>query len=44
MTPDGGKQLPWLGVDDIWVTVEGNVSVIVTPVAVSGPLLVTVIV
>jgi hypothetical protein len=44
MAPDGGKQLPWLGVEDTWVTVAGKVSVIVTPVAVPGPLLVTVIV
>jgi hypothetical protein len=37
-------QLPWLGVADTKATPVGNVSVIVTPVAVAGPLLLTVIV
>ena len=37
-------QLPWLGVADTNVTPAGKVSVTVTPVALFGPLFVTVIV
>jgi hypothetical protein len=36
------EQLPWLGVLERIVTPEGSVSVSVTPVALEGPLLVTV--
>jgi hypothetical protein len=36
-------QLPWLGVAETKITLEGNVSVTVTPVAADGPLLVKVI-
>jgi hypothetical protein len=34
-------QVPWLGVDELKVTPEGNVSVTVTPAALVGPALVT---
>ena len=37
-------QLPCVDVAETYVTLEGSVSISVTPVAVSGPLLVTVIV
>jgi hypothetical protein len=40
--PPDCVQLPWLGVAVPYATLEGNVSVIVTPVAGNGPLLVTV--
>jgi hypothetical protein len=40
--PADGMQLPWLGVAETKVTLDGNVSVTVTRVAAEGPLLVTV--
>jgi hypothetical protein len=40
--PDGAPQLPWPGVAELKVTLEGMVSVRLTPVAVFGPLLVMV--
>jgi hypothetical protein len=40
--PDGGAQLPWLGVAETKVTLGGRVSVTTTPADGSGPLLVTV--
>jgi hypothetical protein len=42
--PEGTPQVPWLGLAESNVTLAGNVSVTVTPVAELGPLLVTVIV
>ena len=36
-------QFPWLGDDETRLTVAGSVSLTVTPVALLGPLLVTVI-
>lgn len=41
---EGGLQVPWVVFTELKVTFDGNVSVNVTPVAVSGPLLVTVMV
>jgi hypothetical protein len=42
--PKTAPQVPWLGVAESRVTLAGNVSVTVTPVAEFGPRLVTVIV
>jgi hypothetical protein len=36
-TPDACVQLPWVAVAETKVTPAGNVSVIVTPVALDGP-------
>lgn len=41
--PDGGSQVPWLGVAETKVTLEGSVSVTTTPADATGPLFVTVI-
>jgi hypothetical protein len=40
--PPASEHVPWLGVADTYVTLGSSVSVTTTPVALSGPLFVTV--